>query len=71
MLIDYLSHDLIYQKKENWTDEKYDFERDWGWFIDSSHLKNNISVLELGCGTACKLFLLVSESSEKFLINIR
>jgi SAM-dependent methyltransferase len=52
MLKDYLSHDLVYQRNADWTDGRYNFERDWRWFIDNSNLKNKISMLELGCGAS-------------------
>ena len=52
MLKDYLSHDLVYEKRDDWSEGEYDFARDWGWFINNSNLKDNLSMLELGCGSS-------------------
>lgn len=52
MLKDYLSHNLVYKKNNDWSDGKYDFYRDWQWFIENSNLKNDAVILELGCGAS-------------------
>lgn len=63
MCENYLSHDSVYQKKDDWSEGNYDFERDWDWFIENSTLPKDISILELGCGAAPYLnyFLLMSK----------